>query len=67
MPFWMVVCAFILLVIATGVNDNQNDQMLHRFEARCADMGGITLKGVGHGSLNWVGCYKGLTEVYNEE
>lgn len=59
--FWLVVFGVLMY------QDDSNDQMLYRFEARCAQQGGVALKGVGHGSLNWVGCYKGLTEIYNEE
>ncbi|AUV61800.1 hypothetical protein FDJ28_gp54 [Pseudomonas phage Bjorn] len=61
LAFWLIVFGVIMYT------DNGNDRMVDRFEARCADKGGIVLKGVGHGSKNWLGCYKGLTEVYNEE
>lgn len=43
---------------------HEQDKMISRFEIRCEQKGGVTLRGVKNGD-SWIGCYE-AKEIYNE-
>lgn len=65
MPFFLLL--FFGLLAGAGLADYQNKQATDRFIARCTDKGGIALEAAIKDHHQWLGCYKGLTEIENEE
>lgn len=62
----LLVLAFMFSGLAI-YQSYQHDEAVDRFVVRCEEQGGKTLKGANPGHNNWIGCYKGVTEIYNEE
>jgi hypothetical protein len=66
MPVFILLCLFGIFSGFAYV-DHEKDQELNRFVTRCTDLGGVALKSAIRGNLHWLGCYKGVTEIPNEE
>lgn len=61
----------LAIIIATGsllllLPEYQHNQQLIAFHQRCSDQGGIVLQSFSADSNEWIGCYKGVTEIPNE-
>jgi len=63
----VVFIGLLSYFLYTDIKDHrENEEMLYRFELRCDSLQGIVLEGRKNGK-GWIGCYKGLTEIENEE
>jgi len=64
----ILVCLTVIAGITFYESQRRTEynHMLLSFESRCTDKGGIVLQSL-KGTTNWIGCYKGVSEIYNEE